>query len=222
MEKIEYCVYKKDDNDCQQIFSSGELYNAIHKIYYLLHDNVKFSELYLTVRYFDIEVEKFNIMFRSELILHNNQNKIKASSLLPSFIPLDLLLTKKMTSVNSPKKSTNPSLKIKTPKKQQTIKESNIADVQPEISPELRTFEADKIAYYKIKDDISKNIFSSNQINPMFIGKYYIFLLLESRNQISMNDNTNLQNEYNLFKVLYDPEIEKDIQKDDSSCDYSF
>lgn len=215
MQNIEYCVYIY--HNFEKPFLFNEFYNAIHKIYYLMHDNAKISDLYLTIKYFDIEIEKFNVMFRSELVLYNNQNKIKVSSLFPLFIPLDISFRKKITKPE--KRSTNIPLKIKTHEKQLIKKSDNSDNSYTEISHELRTFEADKNAYYKIKDDISKNIFSSDQINPMFIGKYYIFLLLESRNQISMNDNTNLQNEYECFKVLYDPEIEKDIQTDNTSCE---
>lgn len=68
----------------------------------------------------------------------------------------------------------------------------------------LRIFDSDKRAYIKIKKDIDNNIISSSDINPCFSLKYHIFRILDGRKSIDFNSNDNIQQEFDLFQVIYD------------------
>jgi len=206
MEYLEYYIYVKNTNVYEKKHKSKDLLNIIPKIYQLLN-SIKSENIYVGINYFDIEICKFYVRIKDGLFLYNNLNTIKVGSILPFFAPLDNFLHNNNVTKNNIKK--NPMMQIKDNK----IKKINKQDKETqdrELNDELKVFEADKQAYFKMKKDIADGLLAVNIINPNFIKKYYIFSLLDLRKDITIDNMIDIDTEYTKFKMLYNDDSESD------------
>jgi hypothetical protein len=67
-----------------------------------------------------------------------------------------------------------------------------------------RIFMSDKKVYKHINKDITTHIIGEDDINPMFIDKFYIFKILDERGKINFQNNENINLEMEHFRELYD------------------
>lgn len=74
---------------------------------------------------------------------------------------------------------------------------------EPVRNSKLDKFESDKNSFSKIKKDVVNGKLSKDDINPIFILKYEIFEILDTRKCIDFSSNEKLKEEYELFQSFY-------------------
>lgn len=161
--------------------------------------------------YFNIPYATFDICYDNGFILKNKDNCFKISTFIPKFRIFDSIWKELyLHRVNLTKNYPKPIMKqntnvqpICTTNKCTTSQPKNINQTTPLLNIRHQKFLCDKKSYFKIKDDIDANIIKEIDINSDFLIKYDIFKILDSRDQLKKNIDTDLQNEYTLFTDFY-------------------
>lgn len=202
--------------------------------------NFNFPEIKIIIYYFNLPVTIFNVSLDNGVLLYNDDNKIKLSSISPQHAALDILITKmyekgylwsdvKISEKLDPQNGSNfnanltlrsdakfpepVTMEIHDPKTKEKLSMSEQLDHSSfmrceqkveDIGNELKVFESDKRSYVLIKRDVEEGKIIEDEINPFFVPKYQIFKVLESRGAINFSDNCKLEEEYRLFRTLYD------------------
>src|SRR5581483_8177583 len=79
----------------------------------------------------------------------------------------------------------------------------------------LNIFASDKKSYVKIKFDVENGFLKKDQIHPLFVIKYQIFQILESRGVINFLSDEQIKTEYDIYITLYDACKEENEDNED-------
>lgn len=69
-------------------------------------------------------------------------------------------------------------------------------------------FKSDKSIFFKIKNDLDKNMFIYSEINSLFYDKYTIFQILLDRGNLDEFSNDKVNEEYAMFSEIYSTMLE--------------
>lgn len=228
---FEFSRYKNHDRS-EKYINLEDAISSLYA--YLCHNlNADITCTKITVYYMNIETTHFDVEYSNGIILKNDNNKIKVSVLYPHFSVLDSIINnnyngaplqhqplrqhqnnKQSRHIKLLSRGNNMHNKSNATNIINETNETNITNEDPkEIDIIMKTnrndetldiFKSDKIAYTKIKNDISEGKLKRNQIHPNFIIKYQLFQILELRNVINFDSDENIQKEYEIFSVLND------------------
>lgn len=212
------------------------LHAKLYQTKYLGMENVVIYNYYM-----DIPISQFKVCYRDGLVIYNEQNNIKVSTICPELSAMDNIASKLLStnpvnvsikpttlspSLNQPikfpprsayipnaklvnnnqsycqSKSSQP--KSSQPKSSQSKPQAIIQEAVKNTSEKFRIFESDKRSYVKMKNDILAGALTMQQMNPAFVIKYQIFKILESRNNLDIISDKNIDNEYEIFTKMYD------------------
>lgn len=91
---------------------------------------------------------------------------------------------------------------------------TNLPIIKPvieELPKELKIFEADKKAYNRIKLDIQNDKFEYSNIHPQFMEKFCVMEILDNRGVLNFDSDTNTEEEYIVYKQLFDSITSDDV-----------
>lgn len=229
-----------------------DLNNLFRQLYFkLFHTrNVNIDDIVIINYYMDIPVARFNICYQHGLIMYNDENRIRVSSICPELsaidvtanylskttnyrtidrrsnttsryatnakIANDLINIKKISEeCSGPKQQwSNPKQEWSNPKQEWSSPKKDISDISKPRGEKFRIFESDKKSYIQMKNDITRGVLKAEQINPLFVIKYQIFKILESRNSLDVTSNKDIELEYKTFLTLYDICLEDEEKQD--------
>ncbi|AGF85521.1 hypothetical protein QJ854_gp261 [Moumouvirus goulette] len=203
------------------------LFKEIYSDCCLIKSKDIIEKMQITKYYMNHPINYFYLKYDNGLIMYNENNVIKICDFFPEFTPMEKIVTSIFITV---KNNTNNEIiinKLKTleqkkPRKHKFLenkKEYNIIDtynntntvskkeiLSGEENKDIILFKSDKNSYKLIKNDLDKGVLDKKDINAFFADKFIIFKLLESRGCLDLENNNNLETEYELFQDLYEPE----------------
>lgn len=171
---------------------------------YVLTNLTSQSVVRITVCYSSIPVDTFVLIYDHGVVLINDNNRIKLTSLLlcnniydTLFGKVSSLLLRKQTS-----QFTQRHEKFRSIKKQQSpsTTEENVSTFEPPISKMIEL----KKTYYKMKGDIQSCKLTEEQIHPVFINEYFVMKILDVRGHMKETDESITSEEEMFDAILHD------------------
>ncbi len=209
-------IYKVTFNKNTEEFKT--LHDAVKSIYCHIFDSkCILDKLKLELSYYSVQTSIFSVHYDDGLILKNSENTIKLRSFFPQFGIYDIIYKNKSQQKIINAKNRCPLIQLQKEPAVST-KEPTIITKEPDVNTKelniimrpgmsnnnLNIFSSDKKSYVKIKNDIINGYMTKNNIHPMFMMKYQIFQILDSRNVVNFESDEKIMEEYNLFHELYE------------------